>query len=646
MKTSKHANLNRFTVRLAIRGVFLSGLLFAAMARMLATDLTVSGNLSVTGTGNSSVTGDLESGYVNPSTFTTKDYGYAGGNWIHFALDLGDLTHTVNSTVYLLPNLNISGGNTSVTSPANITFTGYSANTTWTWQQNLYDNSAIDLANVTPQMKLTDAGVLKVYSTVNSGNIIFDPGNQTITFSNGLTIQKVSTYYDLGVGSSGFAVGNNLAVNNSGGFALGNYATSNATGAFALGTNVSANAFNSVTIGHYNANVNGNNTTWVSSDPAFIVGIGNSSTSANGLVVLNNGIVYAGLGNATADSGTGLPQGVGSRLMWIPQNNSFFAGSPTNYTYGNYVSQWNYGNIGIGDVVIGDNTSVTGNGSVALGDTSYIMPSTGGYADGSVAIGSGSTVTGKGSVAIGSSTVNLNDSAAYYTTRSGGVALGMGALTDGTGSMSAGSNAQALYDGSVAIGDYVGTGGWTYATYGNSTGAVALGDGTVANGPGSVALGLNDFYANGTGAVAIGNDNIPTGNGAVAIGNTNSASANSTVAIGSNITVTGIGSAALGSNLTVSADHALVGGQWALNVNSTSNITFAIGNGNSTTQSNAFTVLKNGDTTITGNATINGANTTISGNANIGGNSTITTLTGNVVLSTPQGDIPMGAYGD
>ncbi len=66
-------------------------------------------------------------------------------------------------------------------------------------------------------------------------------------------------------------------------------ANTSANNSLALGTNVTSKAWSAVTLGHYNTAITGNTTTWVATDPALIVGTGNSTTSANGLVVQNNG---------------------------------------------------------------------------------------------------------------------------------------------------------------------------------------------------------------------------------------------------------------------------------------------------------------------------------------------------------------------
>jgi len=663
------------------------GLTFSAVR---ADDMTVSGSL-----------------YVGPPTYydsypqlqihasadpSTVQFGtYYTATWIWgYDYDYPTITAQMvldpdrNLTLFSngLGNLTMDPGNQTIHFNDNLGF--QEANSTFNMYGN-YSNITFDPDNqaiiFSDGLTITDpVGALTVNGTIHPTNgITLDPDNQTIAFTSGLTINGASSNltWTIFAGDSGFSVGNGASAGGSrsaafGGdastsasfsvalangtvdsagtsaFAVGDSSHANATnavamgggsatgnnslafgpdstatgnGSLALGIGTNSTAWSSMVVGHYNANITANSTSaFASIDPAFIVGIGQNGTTgkSNGLVVLNNGIIYAGTGNGTTDSGTGLIQGSGTRLMWIPQKYSFFAGTP--YSPAN--STWNYSNIG--------------NGTIAIGDMAYTEGTSGMVPDGIVAMGYLASAFGRGTVAIGlGAAVNLNDSTIYYTLKQGGVALGASAIVHGTGGVAIGGGAWASYDGAVALGYNATAGGNAYNNYlGDSTGAVAMGYNSGTIGPGAVAIGNQDFYSNGTGAVAIGNNNIAAGSGTVVIGNTNSGTAVSAIAIGSNNTVTGTGSAALGSNLTVSADHALVAGQWALNVNSTSNITFAIGNGNATTQSNAFTILKNGNTTISGNEAVNG-------NLSVNGK-----LTGNVILQTSQGDIPMGAYGD
>jgi hypothetical protein len=70
--------------------------------------------------------------------------------------------------------------------------------------------------------------------------------------------------------------------------ATGDYAT-------AMGQTTEAQSYNSFVIGRYNI-VSGNQTTWVASDPIFVIGNGTSTVHSNALTVLKNGNI--GIGTA------------------------------------------------------------------------------------------------------------------------------------------------------------------------------------------------------------------------------------------------------------------------------------------------------------------------------------------------------------
>lgn len=289
---------------------------------------------------------------VIADNLTVNDDTYMSGNlWVNTFADVAedieahedvivDETLRVGLVDFGFNNLQIStGGDAGNTS---INFTGYGANTTWYWNSDANYGSFTTML-LDPNATLTLTG--------NSGNIVLDPNNGTISV-NGTTFNSAGniTFF---VGDYGFSVGN-LAVatgmrsaafggaanatglesialadgvtsgnssvamaygNATGDFsvALGNstaagvsslafgvQSLANATGSIALGANVTADAWSSVTVGHYNANITGNATDWAAGDPAFVVGIGeNDTTRTNGLVVLNNGNITMG-GNSTS----------------------------------------------------------------------------------------------------------------------------------------------------------------------------------------------------------------------------------------------------------------------------------------------------------------------------------------------------------
>ena len=215
--------------------------------------------------------------------------------------------------------------------------------------------------NVSVDQYIYYGGGLSLYSgggeqtlVVQDGDnsITFDVGNQSINFNtfsiNGTTADELSSLVSNALvfaGDYGFTVGNDASASgirsaafggsaNASGFesialangnATGNYSiavgnstasgvnslsfgvnsTASANGSMVLGTGLTSPSWSSTSVGHYSdsANITGSNSTWVATDPAFVVGIGQNSTArANGLVVLNNGnTTISGNGTAGGD---------------------------------------------------------------------------------------------------------------------------------------------------------------------------------------------------------------------------------------------------------------------------------------------------------------------------------------------------------
>ncbi len=174
-----------------------------------------------------------------------------------------------------------------------------------------------------------------VVSALGSSNTItFDPKNQRIAFSSGLSLAGNNTtmHLDFGTVTTGLAFGENatasgnhsLATQNSTAsgnrsIALGNssiasnddaiaFVSGNASGvnavaigpgtvasgnySVALGAGSIAQNWGETVVGHYNAAISGNTTTWAADDPVFVVGIGANATTGgrkNGMVISNNG---------------------------------------------------------------------------------------------------------------------------------------------------------------------------------------------------------------------------------------------------------------------------------------------------------------------------------------------------------------------
>jgi hypothetical protein len=125
------------------------------------------------------------------------------------------------------------------------------------------------------------------------------------------------------------------------------------------------------------------------------------------------------------------------------------------------------------------------------------------------------------------------------------------------------------------------------------------------------------------------------------------------VSLGNDVNATGVDALAIGNGVRAPYYGSVVMGAYNYHdAVEASNTTwnsgepiFVVGNGtDSTHPSNALTVSKSGETTITGDATFN-ENVTVNGTVSTG-NSTQVNFTGNTTLAQPQGDIPMAQYGD
>jgi hypothetical protein len=265
------------------------------------------------------VTGNLEltSGF---SPGMSESWG-AAYSWLHSGLDFGDLTYTYTDT----PAFNISQNTDGTYFYPTIYFTGYDANTTWVWQENgLAAMSNSSLLGV--QMELSGSGNLTMRNPANGNSMVLDPqdggiavsnangtltvgdansstitfdaSSQTITFYNGTTndtssISPNSTAFTFSTTSSGQAYGTGASATANYAFALGNGTLASGNGSFAIGNHVTAAYFDSIVLGQWNDPISGSgsgNTTWVSTDPLFVIGNGTDvDHPSNALVMLKNG---------------------------------------------------------------------------------------------------------------------------------------------------------------------------------------------------------------------------------------------------------------------------------------------------------------------------------------------------------------------
>ena len=162
----------------------------------------------------------------------------------------------------------------------------------------------------------------------------------------------------------------------------------------------------------------------------------------------------------------------------------------------------------------------------------------------------------------------------------------------GNYSTAMGNNTTASGDRSTAMG---------YNTTASGGASTAMGYNTTASSPFSTAMGYQTT-ASGDRSTAMGNSTTASGPFSTAMGNNTNASGNYSTAMGSNTTANGYISTAMGNNTTANYNSTALG---RYNVGGGSNYSwvetdplFEIGNGTSTTTSNALTVLKNGNVGI------------------------------------------------
>ncbi len=170
-----------------------------------------------------------------------------------------------------------------------------------------------------------DFSVAMGHSTTASGQASTAMGNQTSASGDSSTamglVTTASGNYSTAMGEETFAGGESsvamgLAANTSGyaSIAMGNQtsasgysstamgyeSTASGDASTAMGRNTTAQAYASTVIGRYNV-ISGNTTTWTTTDPIFVIGIGSDpSNRANAMTVLKNGNVGIGATNPQA----------------------------------------------------------------------------------------------------------------------------------------------------------------------------------------------------------------------------------------------------------------------------------------------------------------------------------------------------------
>jgi len=222
-------------------------------------------------------------------------------------------------------------------------------------------------------------------------------------------------------------------------------------------------------------------------------------------------------------------EGVGTRLMWIPNKAAFRAGSVDD-------NSWDDANIGNHSFAIGYNTNASG--------------------DYSFASGYNTTASGYASTAMGANTLALRNysfASGYYTRAIGDYSFASGYYTNATGNYSTamGANTLASAIGATAVG-YGGnaTGNYSFVAGLNTTAAgkssFAVGERTIASGNYSTAIGYHTNASGATGAIAIGYRSLASSYGSIAIGTSTLSTSSKSIAIGDTVEASNIWAMAMG----------------------------------------------------------------------------------------------------
>ena len=301
---------------------------------------------------------------------------------------------------------------------------------------------------------------------------------------------------------------------------------------------------------------------------------------------------------------------------------------------------------------------IVGNGSSSTGRSNGLVV----LKDGEVQIA--------GSLVVGGSPTLTQGSASSFMQSQGFLqpsSLGS-ALNSATPPSSSAWSAAYVPRGNVSNGAHLAFGASSNASAAYAT---AIGDPAIASGEYSTARGPNTI-SSGSFSTATGATVTASGHYSTAVGGNTTASGQYSYARGWYSTANGGTSTAIGWYTSAKSRYETVFGSYNLESNQTSPVVvngldalFRLGNGDSIARSDAMTVLKNGQTTLTNRAwkadpatalaasNSNGEALVVEGNSRLMGNTQVmgnTQLTGNtqlmgkVTIAQPQGDISMGDY--
>jgi len=379
-------------------------------------------------------------------------------------------------------------------------------------------------------------------------------------------------------------------------------------------------------LGRFNTGL-GSATTWVATDPLFEVGNGSSTTArSNALTVLKNG--NTSISGSLSTGGTLIAPSISTTGTLTASSIS-----TTNLSAATITSN--------GQAVITPANLATSITALPQVNLSGGIKSTTSWSDG-FAFGPATVANVWGSTAIG------------YNTKA-----------EAAGSLASGWHSRALGATSVAFGHGSTSHGYESLSMGRVTNA--YGNLNFVGGWHSNAHNYNAFvyghhcHANSQ-RPGSGNDSDAF---AIAMGSLSGANSNHTLALGYGAASNAPHSMAIGRSLGANTMYETNMGVWANFSNSNSNWSetdalYRLGNGTGDhLRSEAITVLKNGQTTLTNKAwkanpnvapstdNSNAQALVVDGHAVMNGKTTLrgdTTLQGKVTLTAPQGDISMGIY--
>lgn len=135
---------------------------------------------------------------------------------------------------------------------------------------------------------------------VASGNVSTAMGRFTTASGSNSSSMGISTTAS---GNTSLATGSLTIASGAVSTAMGNITTASGQFSFAIGNNVTAKAFGALALGQFNDSIASSSpTTWIATDPVFIIGNGTNNTSrSNAITILKNG--KTGINTATPLAG-------------------------------------------------------------------------------------------------------------------------------------------------------------------------------------------------------------------------------------------------------------------------------------------------------------------------------------------------------